>query len=99
MVSSLSPQVSLFFVCADAMSCYFTVQEEVTRLYRRFNTEGRELTLRMTAPPAASAVAQDSAQYFAYSVDEQFEYFRATSNTPTWWAYRSTMRTISRKNI
>ena len=56
------------------MSRYFTVLDEVTRHYRRFNAEGRELTLRMTAPPPASEVARDPARHFANSVDKLFEY-------------------------
>jgi hypothetical protein len=55
------------------MSRYFTVQD-VTRHYRRFNGEGRELTVRMMSPTAASAAAQGPAQYFAHSEDELFDY-------------------------
>jgi hypothetical protein len=44
------------------------------RNYRRFNTEGRELTMRMTTPPPASGAAQDPARCFADSVDELFDY-------------------------
>jgi hypothetical protein len=46
------------------------LQNEITRHYRRFIAEGRELTVRMTEPPPASAVAR----YFTESVDELFEY-------------------------
>jgi hypothetical protein len=53
---------------------YLTVQDELTRHYRRFNVEGRELTVRMTAPSAASATAQDPAQYFANSEEELIDY-------------------------
>ena len=56
------------------MSRYFTVLDEVTRRYRRFNVEGRELTVRMTAPLEASAAARDPAQHFANSLDKRFEY-------------------------
>jgi hypothetical protein len=56
------------------MSLYFTVQDEVTRHYRRFNAEGKELKVRLVAPPPASAAAQDPAQYFADSVDELLDY-------------------------
>jgi len=56
------------------MSRYFTVLDEVTRHYRRFNAEGRELMVRMTAPPPASEVARDPARHFANSVDKHFEY-------------------------
>jgi hypothetical protein len=49
------------------MSRYFTIQSEINRRYRRFNAEGRELTVRLTAPPPA-------AQHFADSVDQVFEY-------------------------
>jgi hypothetical protein len=56
------------------MSRYFTVQNEITRHYRRFNAEGRQLTVRMTAPPSASAAIQDPARHFAEIVDELFEY-------------------------
>jgi hypothetical protein len=52
------------------MSRYFTVQNEITRHYRRFNAEGRELTVRLNSPPPA----RDPAQHFASSVDEVFEY-------------------------
>ena len=56
------------------MSRYFKMFDEVTRRYKRFNAEGRELTVRMTAPPPASEVARDPARHFASSVDELFEY-------------------------
>jgi hypothetical protein len=52
------------------MSCYFTIQSEINRRYRRFNAEGRELTVRLTAPPPEISVGQ----HFADSVDEVFEY-------------------------
>jgi hypothetical protein len=55
------------------MSRYFTVQEEVTRHYRRCKAEGREQTVRMTSPPVARAAEQDPAQYFAHSVDDLFD--------------------------
>ena len=44
---------------------YFTIQNEITRQYRRFNAEGRELRVRLTAPPPASA----GAQHFGNSVE------------------------------
>jgi len=53
------------------MSRYFTVQNEITRHYRRFNAEGRQLTVRLTAPPPTSTVAH----YFVDSVDALFEYY------------------------
>jgi hypothetical protein len=52
------------------MSRYFTVQNEITRHYRRFNAEGRELTVRLTAPPPSSTAAP----HFIDSVDALFEY-------------------------
>ena len=52
------------------MSRYFTVQNEIIRRYRRFNAEGRELTVRLTTPPASSTVVQ----HFTESVDALFEY-------------------------
>jgi hypothetical protein len=52
------------------MSRYFTVQKEITRHYRRFNAEGRELTVRLTAPPLSSTAAR----HFIESVDALFEY-------------------------
>jgi hypothetical protein len=52
------------------MSRYFTIQSEINRRYRRFNAEGRELTVRLTAPPSTSTAAR----HFADSVDEVFEY-------------------------
>jgi hypothetical protein len=52
------------------MSRYFTIQNEITRLYRRFKAEGRELTVRLTAPPQSSTGARP----FAKSVDALFEY-------------------------
>jgi len=62
-------------VCVYKMSEYFTVEDEVTRHYRRFDAEGRCLTVRMTAvPPTTTAEEQDLAQYLADSVDELFEY-------------------------
>lgn len=60
--------------CVSTMSRCFTVKNEITCHYRRFNTEGRELTVRLTAPPPASATARDPVRHFANSVDELFEY-------------------------
>jgi hypothetical protein len=56
------------------MSRYFTVQNEIIRRYRRFNAEGRELTVKLTAPPSTSSAVRDLARHFANSVDELFEY-------------------------
>jgi hypothetical protein len=56
------------------MARYFTVQNEVTRHYRRFNAEGTELTVRMLAPPPGSAATRYSDRYFANGMDELFEY-------------------------
>jgi hypothetical protein len=56
------------------MSRYFTVQNEITRHYRLFNAEGRELTVRLNALPPVSAAARDPARRFTKSVDELFEY-------------------------
>jgi hypothetical protein len=56
------------------MPRFFTVQNEIIRRYRRFNAEGRELTVRLTAPPSTSSAARDPARDFANSVDELFEY-------------------------
>jgi hypothetical protein len=55
------------------MSRYFTVQNEVIRRYRRFNAEGRELTVSLTAPLSTSTAARDPARHFSNSVDELFE--------------------------
>jgi hypothetical protein len=52
------------------MSPYFTVQNEITRHYRRFNAQGRQLTVRLTAPPPASTMTR----HFVDSVDALFEY-------------------------
>jgi hypothetical protein len=46
------------------MSRYFTAHNEVLRHYRRFNAEGRELTVRMMAPPPLSTAARDPARHF-----------------------------------
>jgi hypothetical protein len=56
------------------MSRFFTVQNEIFRRYRRFNAEGRELSVRLTAPPSTSSAARDPARDFCNSVDELFEY-------------------------
>jgi len=55
------------------MSRYLTAQNEVRRHNRRSNTEGREPTVRMLAPPVSRA-ARDPARRFANCVDERFEY-------------------------
>jgi len=52
------------------MSRYFTVRNEITCHYRRFNAEGRELTVRLKSPPPSSTAAQ----HFTDSVDALFEY-------------------------
>ena len=52
------------------MSRYFTFQNEIPRRYRRFSTEGRELTVRLTTPSASSTATQ----HFTVSVDVLFEY-------------------------
>jgi len=56
------------------MPHYFNVLDEVTRYHRRFIAEGRELTVRMTAPPGASELTRDPARHFDNSVDKLFEY-------------------------
>jgi hypothetical protein len=56
------------------MSRHFTVLNEVDRQYRQFKAQGRELTVRMTAPPRDSGFPQDIARYFADGVDKLFEY-------------------------
>jgi hypothetical protein len=56
------------YVCI--ISRYFAVQNEITRHYRRFNAEGRELTVRLTAPPPSSTATR----HFIKSVDALFEY-------------------------
>jgi len=48
------------------MPRYFTVLDDITSHYKRFNAMGREPTARMTAPPQA--------RHFASGVDEVFEY-------------------------
>ena len=57
-------------LCVYIVTSYFTVQNEITRYYRRFNTEGRELTVRLTAPPPKSTAAR----HLADSVNALFEY-------------------------
>jgi len=52
------------------MSRYFTVQNEITRHYRRFNAERKELTVRLTAPPPSTTAAR----HFTDSVEALFEY-------------------------
>jgi hypothetical protein len=52
------------------MSRYFTIQNEITRHYRRLYTEGRELTVQLTAPPPSTTAAL----HFTDSVDALFEY-------------------------
>jgi hypothetical protein len=56
-----------FYPSSDR-SALTAARNKVFRHYRRINTEGRRLTVRMTAP------AEDPAQYFADSVDEIFEF-------------------------
>jgi len=50
----------------------FTVEEEQTRLYRRFNAQGMQLTVRLLPPPEG----QDSnpMSHFLDSVTELFDY-------------------------
>jgi len=52
------------------MSRYFTVQNEITRHYRLFNAEERELTVRITTPPSLTTAAR----HFTDSVNAFFEY-------------------------
>ena len=51
------------------MSRYFTVQNEITRHYRRFNTEGKRLTVWLTTPASSSA-----AGHCTDRMDAIFEY-------------------------
>jgi hypothetical protein len=50
------------------MSRYFTEQNEITRRYRRFNAEGRELRVKLTAPHPKSSAAR----HFADNVVKLF---------------------------
>ena len=52
------------------MPSYFILQNEITHHYRLFKAEGRELILRLTAPPPSNTAAR----YFAEIVDTLFEY-------------------------
>jgi hypothetical protein len=65
---------SLLGVRVSDISRHFTVLNVVIRHNRRFNSEGRELTVSMTDPPTDSVASRDIARYFAESVDELFEY-------------------------
>ena len=53
------------------MSRYSTVGNEITHQYRRYNAEGRELTVRLTVLPPSSTAAG----HFNDSMDALFEYF------------------------
>ena len=57
-------------VCVCVMSRHFTAQNEITHHYRRFNTERRELTVKLTAPLPASSTAR----HLANGVEERSEY-------------------------
>jgi hypothetical protein len=50
------------------------MQNDITRHHRRFNAEGRELTVWLTAPPPAIAAVRDPARHFSNNVDELFQY-------------------------
>ena len=54
------------YVCV--MGRYFTVQNEITRHYRRFNAEGRKLTVKLSATPPTSS----EARHFIDSVETLF---------------------------
>jgi len=55
------------------MSQYFTTEDKVIRLYRRFKPENRRLSVTMTAP-TTSAGEQTPARYFADRLGELVEY-------------------------
>ena len=52
----------------------FTVEEEQTRLYRRFNVQGTQLTVRLLPPPEGEDEDPNPMSHFLDSVTELFEY-------------------------
>ena len=50
----------------------FTIEEEVSRRYRRFNAEGAELKVRLLPPPDGDDT--NPTTHFQASVTELFEY-------------------------
>jgi len=52
----------------------FTVEEEQTRLYRRFNAQGTQLTVRLLPPPEGEDENPNPMSHFLDSVTELFEY-------------------------
>jgi hypothetical protein len=53
------------------MSRLFTVEGEIHRQYRRFNTEGTQLTVRLSAAPDEGDV--DAITHFLDSMNDLFE--------------------------
>jgi len=51
----------------------FTIEEEQTRPYRRFNAQGTQLTMRLL-PPSEREENSDPMSHFLASVTELFEY-------------------------
>jgi len=51
----------------------FTIDEEITRQYRRFNATGTELTVRLLPPPVDDDES-NPISHFQASVTELFEY-------------------------
>jgi hypothetical protein len=60
------------------MSQLFTVEDESNREYRRFNTVGTQLTVRLAPPPEEDGI--DPVTHFLNSMTELFEYSLRNSN-------------------
>jgi len=52
----------------------FTIEEEQTRLYRRLNAQGTQLTVRLLPPPEGEDEDPNPMSHFLDSVTELFEY-------------------------
>jgi len=58
----------------DSQPQRFTIEEEQTRLYRRFNAQGMQLTVRLLPLPEGEEEDSNPMSHFLASVTELFEY-------------------------
>ena len=68
----------------------FTIEEEQTRQYRRFNARGNQLTVRLLPPPEGED--PNPMSHFLDSVTELFQHALRDLEDTIWWELLSVMK-------